>query len=125
MDSGAAAHVIPLGLLDDHPVKEGEAKREGVVYMAADGGEIPNLGEQNVTFRTFEGYPGAVDFQVADVQRPLLSATALTQKGSKVEFNGKGGSICSPDGKRKINFQRRGGVYVLDLFVPPFQRQGK
>ena len=51
---------------------EGEAKRNGTVYMAADGGEIPNMGEQKVPFKTFEGFSGQVDFQVADVQRPTV-----------------------------------------------------
>ena len=125
MDSGAAAHVIPSGLLEDYQVVEGEAKRNGMVYMAADGGEIPNLGEQKVAFRTFEGHRGEVDFQVADVQRPLLSVTTITGRGSRVEFDERGGHIMSPDGKSKMKFHRRGGVYVLDLWVPPFQRQGQ
>ena len=93
--------------------------------MAADGGEIPNLGEQKVAFKTYEGHDGEVDFQVADVQRPLLSVTTVTGKGSRVEFDDHGDHIVSPDGKSKIRFHRRGGVYVLDLWVLPFQRQGQ
>ena len=125
VDSGAAANVIPNGLLEDYEIVAGEAKRNGTVYMTADGGEIPNLGEQKVAFRTFEGHSGEVDFQVADVQRPLLSVTSVTEKGSRVEFDDHGGQIISPNGKRKIRFHRRGGIYILDLWVPPFQRQGK
>ena len=125
VDSGAAANVIPSGLLEDYDVIEGEAKRNGTVYMSADGGEIPNMGEQKVPFKTFEGFDGQVDFQVADVQRPLLSVTSMTGKGSRVEFDDHGGHIVSSDGKRRIRFHRRGGVYVLDLWVPPFQRQGQ
>ena len=44
VDSGAAASVIPVGLLDDYAIIEGEGKKNGVMYMTADGGEIPNLG---------------------------------------------------------------------------------
>ena len=58
VDSGAAASVIPVGLLDDYEVIEGDGKKKGVMYMTADGGEIPNLGEQRVDFKTFEGHDG-------------------------------------------------------------------
>ena len=125
VDSGAAASVIPLGLLDDYQVVEGDGKRNGVTYMTADGGEIPNLGEQRVDFKTFEGHEGAIDFQVADVKRPLLSVTSVTKRGSTVVFDEGGGHITSPNGDRRIRFHRRAGVYVLDLWVPPFRRQGK
>ena len=125
VDSGAAANVIPVGLLEDYDVVEGDGKKAGVVYMTADGGEIPNLGEQRVDFKTHEGHEGAIDFQVADVKRPLLSVTAVTKRGNKVTFDESGGTITNPSGDRRIRFHRRAGVYVLDLWVLPFRRQGK
>ena len=66
-----------------------------------------------------------MEFEVADVKRPLLSVTSITGKGSKVIFDDKGGQVVGPDGSKTIRFHRRGGVYVLDLWVPPFQRQGR
>ena len=125
VDSGAAASVLPIDLLDDYQVTEGEGKKNGVMYTTADGGEIPNLGEKRVAFKTREGIQGEVDFQVADVKRPLLSVTAVTKRGSRVVFDETGGQIVSPDGEKKIKFHRRAGVYVLDLWVPPFRRQGE
>ena len=35
-----------------------------------------------------------------------------------------GGAIPRPGGKRAVEFRRRGGVYVLDMWVAPFQRKG-
>ena len=85
----------------------------------------PNLGEQRVDFKTHEGHEGAIDFQVADVKRPLLSVTSVTKRGSKVTFDESGGTITNPSGDWRIRFHRRAGVYVLDLWVLPFRRQGK
>ena len=62
--------------------------------------------------------------QVADVRRPLLSVIAITSKGNTVAFDEAGGVIASQDGKMSLRFQRREGVYVLDLWVPPFAGQG-
>ena len=124
VDSGAAENVLPPNLLPDMEAKEGEAAKKGVKYMTADGNEIPNLGEFDLPFRTYEGHKCGIKFQLADVKRPLLSVTALTSKGNTVTFSETGGKIVSPDGKQNIGFHRQQGVYVLEVYVPPFQRQG-
>ena len=125
LDSGAGESVMPPGLLPDYPTVPGQAARDGVTYTAADGGEIPNLGEQSIPFCTAEGHECQVTFQVADVQRPLMSVSALTARGNRVSFNGNGGVIFNAKGDNMIRFQRRRGVYVLDVKVSPFQGQGK
>ena len=61
---------------------------------------------------------------LCDVARPLLSVTALTEKGNTVTFGDTGGRIVGPDGKQTIDFVRRDGVYILDVYVPPFHEQG-
>ena len=124
VDSGAAAHVMPAGLLPDHTAVEGEAKRQGVSYTTADGGEIPNLGEKAVAYKTFEGHSVRSVFQVADVRRPLLSVPRLTASGHDVKFHDQGGVITHPDRKGAIGFKRRGGLFILDMWVAPFARQG-
>ena len=92
--------------------------------MTADGNEIPNLGELDLAFRTKEGHRCGIKFQVADVRRALLSVPSLTASGHEVTFEKGGGTIIHPEGKKTIQFRRQGGVYVLDMFVAPFQRQG-
>ena len=92
--------------------------------MTADGNEIPNLGELDLPFRTFEGHKCGIKFQVCDVLRPLLSVSALAARGNKVDFTEEGGCIQSQDGKQCIHFQKQDGVYVLEMYVPPFHRPG-
>ena len=124
VDSGAAENVLPPDLLPEYEVHEGDAKKNGVRYMTADGNEIPNLGELDLPFRTFEGHKCGIKFQLADVKRPLLSVAAFTSKGNKVSFHSMGGTIVSQDGKQRIDFKKQQGVYILEVYVPPFQGQG-
>ena len=84
VDSGAAENVLPPDLLPDYEIQEGEAKKNGVRYMTADGNEIPNLGELDLPFRTLEGHKCGIKFQMADVKRPFSSVTSLTTNGNRV-----------------------------------------
>ena len=124
VDSGAADHVMANDLLPDYIAGENEAMRQGVTYLTADGGEIPNQGEKSVRYKTTEGHEVMSCFQVADVRKPLLSVPSLTAAGHDVVFHKRGGTITHPKGDRKMHFRRQGGVYILDMWAPPFQRQG-
>ena len=117
--------MIPKDAITDYTILDGWARKNGVIYSTADGGELPNLGEQQLSFRTHEGHNCGVTFQVADVKRPLLSVTALTSKGNRVSFDSSGGTITNASGDRVIRFNRRRGVYILDIYVAPFQGQGR
>ena len=60
-------------------------------------------------------------WQVADVGRPLVSASHIIQAGIDL-FTGKGGAcIMNRKKKEKSMLRKEGNVYVLDLFVrvPP------
>ena len=94
-----------------------EAANEGVKYTTADGGEVPNLGEQDLTIHTSEGHHCGLKFQVADIQKPLLSVTQLTAAGNEVQFGKNGGWIVHATSGRKIWFGRKSGVYVLKVWV--------
>ena len=58
-------------------------------------------------------------FQVAEVQKPILSVSTLTAMGNSVAFTKFGGTITNSRTKRKLNFKRRGGVYILEVLVAP------
>ena len=115
---------MPYRLLPDHAVVEGEATRQGVACTTADGGEIPNLGEKKVAYKTFEGHSACSMFQIADVRRALLSVPRLTASGHDVKFQDEGCVISHPERKEAIHFKRQGGLYILDMWVVSFQRQG-
>ena len=119
VDSGAAASVLPDRCLPNHPVKPSEGSRNGVHYLAANGGRIPNQGEMVLDFITKERHRGHIAFQVADVKRPLLAVSTLARSGNDVVFTEGGGTIVHRKTGRKTTFAKKDGIYVLEILVAP------
>ena len=69
IDSGAAASVMPEGLLRGQTVLPSDGSKKGAQYLAADGGRIPNLGEVHLGLVTKEQHRCRITFQVANVKR--------------------------------------------------------
>ena len=88
------------------------------------------MGEQDVQFLTNEGYIGEIPHQLADIERPLIAVSALAKDGNVVELYQDRGKITHEDSGKVTSIERRGGTYVLRMWVPangaeaPFQRQG-
>jgi uncharacterized protein (DUF1684 family) len=67
---------------------------------------------------------------VAEVEQPLLSVAHLTSAGNRVELGHTEGRIVNLTTGRSIALERRGGVYILRMFIAdgaeqlPFHRQG-
>ena len=71
IDSGAAESVLPRGFVPGEPLVEGEGKRNGVKYVAANGGRMENMGEKRVRFRRSGNESvNAITVQVTDVGKP-------------------------------------------------------
>ena len=119
VDSGAAASVMPERCLPDHPVVPSEGSRNGVHYLSANGGRIPNQGEMQLDFITKERHRCHIAFQVADVKRPLLAVSTLTRAGNDVSFNASGGTITNKKTGRSMSFVKRDGIYILEIMVAP------
>ena len=92
-------------------------QRAGGRYRAANGARIPNLGQQLATFRTPEGHGCSLRFQVAGVERPLVSVSQLARTGHRVEFGANDGHSMHVQSGRRIRLQRAGGVYLLRMLV--------
>jgi hypothetical protein len=64
------------------------------------------------------------------VEQALLSVAHLTAAGNKVEMGANDGRIVNISTGRTIALEKRGGVYLLKMFVAdegpplPFRRQG-
>ena len=56
MDSGSAVSVAPPNVAPWVQMTESEGSRTGVEYTAADGGNIPNLGQQVLEVTQGEGW---------------------------------------------------------------------
>ena len=132
VDSGAEESVAPPGFFAAAVVPS-PMSRAGFRYRAANGSRIKNVGQQRVAFTTSEGHHAVMPFQVAEVERPLISVAQLTSAGHRVVLGDAGGQIVHEKSGRTIELVRRGDVYLLMMTegrLPPevalgFPRQGK
>jgi hypothetical protein len=129
VDSGAMHSVTPPGLFPGK-VCPSPWSRTGRCYRAANGTSIRNLGQVDVPFATLEGHKCKIPFQVAEVEQPLLSVAHLTSAGNLVQLGHTDGTVVNLTTGRSIALERRGGVYVMKMFIAdaaaplPFRRQG-
>jgi hypothetical protein len=129
VDSGAVHSVAPPGAFPGR-TRPSPWSRAGRGYRAANGSGIKNLGVVGVRFATAEGDRCAIPFQVAEVEQPLLSVAHLTSAGNRVELGHADGRIVNIATGRSMHLERRGGVYILRMFIAdgpaqlPFHRQG-
>jgi hypothetical protein len=117
VDSGAADPVAKAGTFSGKIVPSTMSKA-GRKYRGPDGTRIPNEGQQEVQFTSDEGHRCGMTWQIADVERPLIAVSHLSAAGNKVIFTKGGGEIVNIASGRKIKIQRKGGVYVLRMWVP-------
>ena len=132
IDSGAEETVAPRGVFPGTP-RASLMSKAGACYRTASGAPIPNLGEQDVCFLTKEGFAGEIPFQLADIERPLIAVSALAKAGNMIELGEGGGKIIHRNTGKVTDVERRGGTYILRMWVAvdgqpradgPFPRQG-
>ena len=118
VDSGAVDSVTPPKIFHA-PVKPSEMSKSGTKYEGPDKSKIPNLGETDAVFAVDEGHSCGLRMQVADIARPLIAASHLADGGNIVQLGKKGGTIIHEKTGRKIAVQRRGGIYLLRMWISP------
>ena len=91
-------------------------QRAGRGYRAANGAWIPNEGQQDVDF-TNGRTRCALRFQIAKVERPLISVSQLAATGQRCVFEASGGYIEHVKHGFRLPLQKIGGVYLLSLRV--------
>ena len=123
LDSGAEESVSPPRFFPG-PVVPSKMSQAGGSYRVANGQRVPNIGQQAVHFETDEGQAAGMMFQTAEIERPLISASQLAASGNSVVFNQQGGTIVHEKSGRRTVLHKRGGIYVLRMWVPENLEQG-
>ena len=124
IDSGAADHVIPLGWLAWIVVTASRGSLAGMNFISANGAKIPNKGEQRVRFMTSEGTWATWIFQVAGINKPLVSVSKLIADGWKVIFDEDGSYIIHKATGHTIDLRCERGIFTVDAFVEPSDKSG-
>ena len=124
IDSGAGESVMPEYLAPTVPVQH--SKEAGVMYIAANGETMPNRGKKVLKVITKEGQTKAMNMQVTDVHKPLMSVARICDAGHTVIFKPDGGVIKSIATGEETAFRRENNVYrmTVKLFNEDFRRQG-
>ena len=117
VDSGAADPVARAGTFPGK-VAPSTMSKTGRKYRGPDGTRIVNEGQQSVQFTSDEGHRCGMTWQIADVERPLIAVSHLSAAGNKVVFTKTGGELVNIASGKTIRIQRKGGVYVLRMWVP-------
>jgi hypothetical protein len=117
VDSGAADPVARAGTFAGK-VTASPMSKAGQKYRGPDGTRIPNSGQQKVSFTSDEGHKCGMTWQIADVERPLIAVSHLSAAGNKVIFSKTGGEVVNTATGKRIAFQKKGGVYVLRMWIP-------
>jgi hypothetical protein len=128
VDSGASKSSGPKRLFPGR-LMPSEMSKKGQKFKGPDGSDIPCYGQMPVDFTTNEGHGMGVTIQISDIDRTLLSVTELAAAGNDVNLRADHGEIVNRKSGKKITFPRRGGVYVLQMWIkdegtPGFPRQG-
>jgi hypothetical protein len=119
IDSGAGECVCgPQHFASVNTNADANRAGAGVEYVCADGGRIPNLGEKLVGGVSDDGHKLSINFQVANVDKPLIAVAKLTEAGHEVWFGKTWGVIKHGTTGRCTGFSRKNGVYVIKVWVP-------
>ena len=63
------------------------------------------------------GHNCGIPFQVAEVERPLIAVSQLAAAGNDVILKANGGYVTNIKSGKSIKLLRKGGVYILRMWV--------
>ena len=104
-------------------IRPSAGSKRGLHYVSATDHRIPNVGEIDFEFRTEEGVDESIVFQVADVNKPLMSISDRVDHRCRVVFDQDDITgedlthVYNKKTKKKMRLKRVGKVWVLDCTV--------
>ena len=117
VDSGAADNVMPIGWIIGMMICKSIGSVAGLMYVAANGSKIPNVGQTSIEFMSGDGTWSKWIFQLAAINKPLVSVSKLIEGGYRVIFDETGSYIEHKKTKERINMRKERGVFIVDAYV--------
>ena len=114
IDSGAAASVCPPGAFPDEHHYPPDPNLQ---FVSASGDLVPELYKVRPVVMTEEGYLKETQFSVAQVNKILLSAAEITNRGHVIVLtpNGENSYIYDMETEEYMKIWQEDGVYVQYL----------
>ena len=112
MDSGAGGNVWPKSLNVPGPM----LAKTGVRSEAANGTPIANYGQKVVKFKV-NGRRCSMQYNVADVKKPLAAVSSIVDEGNRVVFEPglKTSYIENLKSGERLPLLRENGTFVLEM----------
>ena len=108
---------MPRSMLPEIGIRQTERSKNGKGFKGPGGENINNYGQLVMSVRTPEGFLRKSTRQVADVRKPLVSASHIIQVGNDLFIGNDDAYIVNRKKKEKSMLRKEGHVYVLVLFV--------
>ena len=118
MDSGSMANVTPPTMFSC-TINETAASKAKESFHVADNSPIPNPGSQSVVGKSDSENPVtiSVDFDVANITRPLGSVSKLVNKQNRVVFDEHDSYIENKKTGEKVPMREENGLFYLDIWT--------
>jgi hypothetical protein len=130
LDSGACDHILDAEDAPGYAVQTSLGSKRRQSFVVGNGENVPNEGEVSLSMQSPDGsgshVPVNTTFQVAEINRPLMSVARICDQGLTCIFTKEGAKVVSPDQKVVGYFPREDNLYVstMKLGPPePFARQ--
>jgi hypothetical protein len=129
-DSGAGNHVLSREDIPGYRINESAGSKAGRGFVGVSGGRIDNEGESELNLLGPNGRFKST-FQIARVNRPLMSIARICDRGHTVLFCKTHASVLDAKQREVCRFARKGNLYMVDVTLkapprtPGFTRQGR
>ena len=94
VDSGAVDNVLPKSVCTEYPLEATSKSQSGVGFKGANGSHIKHFGQRRLRVKTSAGSNMITTWEVADVRKPLISASRLLDRGHKLVSDEKSRIQC-------------------------------
>jgi len=113
LDTGATTHATSRVDFPGCEVRESAGSKAGQMFQAAGGKTLPNEGESTMYMVSPEGNELCLNMQIAEITRPLISVTKMTEKDELAVLCKKDVALVLDRQNRVVTkFHREGGLYV-------------
>ena len=89
VDSGAVGNVLPKSVCTEYPLEATSKSQSGVGFKGANGSHTKHCGQRRFRVKTSAGSNMNTTWDVADVRKPLISASRLLESCHKLVLDEK------------------------------------
>ena len=120
LDSGCCEHVLDLGDVPGYDafLTESPGSRRQQNFIVGNGSKVPSEGQLKLNLEAMVGEQSnkiQSIFQVAEITRPLMSVSRISDLGLKCIFDDKKAEVVCAKGEVVCCVLRRGGLYVARM----------